>query len=150
MDLVTKTINQDLARFSVSADDLYAYTFGAPRASMTEPGYTNVHDVKDGDDLLLGYMFPEQWGFHNTGTYEEIHAADLEIATYAVNIEDLVDSSKIANVISGDSELTLDTGTRRGKEFMDEWLEFITSHGLTREYFNDVVKEPLSAIMRVY
>ena len=149
VDLAAKRINQNLAVYNVSKDDLYAYTFGAPRASVVETGYTNIHDVKDGNDLLLGYLFPAQWEFYNTGVYEEIHEADLEIDTYAVNTGDLTDSSKIANVISGESELTLDMGTRNAKGFMDEWLEFIISHGMTREYFDTEMKPPISAIMQV-
>lgn len=150
VDLVGKMMNRNLAAYNVTADDLYAYTFGAPRASLEETEYANIHDVKDGNDLLLGYMFPVQWGFYNTGVYEWIHEADLEIPTYALNIEDLTDPSKIGNVISGSSELTFDMGMRNGKEFMDEWLEFVTSHGMTREYFDTVMKEPISAIMQVY
>ena len=148
-DLVAKEINQNLATYNVSAEDLYAYTFGAPKASMVETKYTNIHDVKDGNDLLLGYLFPTQWGFYNTGVIEEIHEADLEILTYAVNIEDLTDASKIANVISGESELTLDIGTRNAKDFMDDWLGYITTHGMTREYFDSEIRPPLSAIMQV-
>lgn len=149
VDLVGREINQNLASYSVATEDLYAYTFGAPRASVVETEYANIHDVKDGNDLLLGYMFLEQWGFYNTGVYEEIHEADLEIPTYAVNIEDLVDDSRIFNVLGGGSEMTLETGERNGKEFMDEWLEYMTAHGLTREYFDSEIKEPLSAIMQV-
>ncbi|MBQ1528261.1 hypothetical protein IIZ77_01265, partial [Candidatus Saccharibacteria bacterium] len=149
VDLVAREINQNLATYSVAEEDLYAYTFGAPRASIVETKYANIHDVKDGDDLLLGYLFPKQWGFYNTGVYEEIHEADLEIETYAVNIEDLTDSSRIANVISGESGVTLDMNTRSAKEFMDEWLEFITMHGMTREYFDTTIKPPLSAIMQI-
>ena len=150
VDLAGKMMNRNLAAYSATAGDLYAYTFGAPRASLEETEYANIHDVKDGNDLLLGYMFPVQWGFYNTGVYEWIHEADLEIPTYALNIEDLTDPSKIGNVISGSSELTFDMGMRNGKEFMDEWLEFVTSHGMTREYFDTVMKEPISAIMQVY
>ena len=88
MDLVAKNINANIANYQLNPDDFYAYTFGAPRASLTATQYSNIHDVKDGNDLLLGYMFPELWGFHNTGTYEEIHPADLTITTSMVDISD--------------------------------------------------------------
>ena len=149
VDLVSKKINQNLATFGITANDLYAYTFGAPRASITNPEYSNTHDVKDGNDLLMGYLFPGQWGFYNTGTYESIHDADLEIPTYSINTTDLTDASRITNLISGEGEITIDMGTRNAKEFMDEWLQFITTHGLTREYFNSTVSPPLSAIMQL-
>lgn len=149
IDLVAKEINQNLKTYNTSANDLYAYTFGAPKASVVETKFANIHDVKDGNDLLLGYMFPEQWGFYNTGVYEEIHDADLQIPTYAVNIQDLVNSSNVMNAISGNGSLTIETGTKNAKEFMDEWLEFITAHGMTREYFDSVIKPPVSAIMQV-
>lgn len=150
IDLVAKMINENLSDYDMVADDFYVYTFGAPRASLIEPGYTNIHDVKDGNDLLLGYVFPELWGFHNTGTYEEIHPADLEIATSVINIAELADPATAANVLSDNEGLTRQVDTMNGREFMDDWMHFVTDNGLTREYFDTEIKEPLSAIMKLY
>lgn len=150
IDLVAKMINENLSDYDMVADDFYVYTFGAPRASLTEPGYTNIHDVKDGNDLLLGYVFPELWGFHNTGTYEEIHPADLEIATSVINIAELADPATAANVLSDNEGLTRQVDTMNGREFMDDWMHFVTDNGLTREYFDTEIKKPLSAIMKLY
>ena len=150
VDLVAKRLNENIASYDMTADDLYAYTFGAPRASATEPGYTNIHDVKDGNDLLLGYLFPEAWGLHNTGIYEEIHAPDLEIGTYAINTSDLADSSRVMNLLASNSGTITEFGTVNAKDFVDEWLEFIISHGLTREYFDTTIKPPLSQLMQIY
>ena len=150
VDLAAKMINEDFANYDMATDDFYVYTFGAPRASLTESGYTNIHDVKDGNDLLLGYVFPELWGFHNTGTYEEIHPADLTIPTSVINIHDLADPATAANILSDNEGLTEQVGTMNGREFMDAWIQFVNDNGLTREYFDAEVKEPLSAIMKLY
>ena len=150
VDLAAKMINEDLSNYDMEANDFYAYTFGAPRASVTEPGYTNIHDVKDGNDLLLGYVFPELWGFYNTGTYEEIHPADLEISTSVINIAELADPATAANVLANNDGLTEQVGTMNGRDFMDAWMKFVTNNGLTREYFDTEVKAPLSAIMKLY
>lgn len=150
VDLAAKMINENLSDYDMEAEDFYVYTFGAPRASITEPGYTNIHDVKDGNDLLLGYVFPELWGFYNTGTYEEIHPADLEIATSVVNIADLSNPATAFGVLVDNTGLTEQVGTMNGRDFMDSWIEFVTENGLTREYFDSEVKEPLSAIMKLY
>ncbi|MDO5481357.1 MAG: hypothetical protein Q4F60_03375, partial [Candidatus Saccharibacteria bacterium] len=150
VDLFAKKINENIANYKIAPDDFYAYTFGAPRASVTETGYANIHDVKDGNDLLLGYVFPELWGFYNTGTYEEIHPADLEVPTSVINIAELADPATAINVLSDNTGLTEQVGTMNGKEFMDDWLKFVTEKGLIREYFNAEVKAPLSAIMKVY
>ena len=150
VDLVAKKINENTLDYDMEADDFYVYTFGAPRASLTEPGYTNIHDVKDGNDLLLGYVFPELWGFYNTGTYEEIHPADLRIATSVINIAELADPATAANILSSNEGLTEQVDTMNGREFMDAWIHFVTDNGLTREYFDTEVKEPLSAIMKLY
>ena len=150
VDLAAKMINENLSDYDMEADDFYVYTFGAPRASLNEPAYANIHDVKDGNDLLLGYVFPEQWGFYNTGTYEEIHPADLEIATSVVNIAELVDPTTAANILSDNEGLIEQVGNMNGREFMDAWTQFVTDNGLTREYFDTEVKEPLSAIMKLY
>lgn len=150
IDLFAKSINENLTSYKLASDDIYAYTFGAPRASVTAPGFTNIHDVKDGNDLLLGNVFPELWGFHNTGTYEEIHPADLEISTSVINISDLVNPTTAANILSSNQGLTEPAGTMNGREFMDSWMQFVTDNGLTREYFDTEVKAPLSAIMKLY
>ena len=150
IDLAAKMINENLSDYDMVADDFYVYTFGAPRASLTEPGYTNIHDVKDGNDLLLGYVFPELWGFYNTGIYEEIHPADLEIATSVVNIAELADPATAANILSDNNGFIEQVDTMNGRDFMDAWMRFVTDNGLTREYFDTKVKEPLSAIMKLY
>lgn len=150
VDLVAKTVNENLSDYDMSADDFYVYTFGAPKASITEPKYTNIHDVKDGNDLLLGYMFPSEWGFYNTGTYEEIHPADLEITASVIDITDLADSSRAFNILSNNEGLTVAVDTMNGRDFMDAWIQFVNDNGLTREYFDTEVKAPLSAIMQAY
>ena len=150
VDLVAKKINENILDYDMKADDFYVYTFGAPRASLTEPGYTNIHDVKDGNDLLLGYVFPELWGFYNTGIYEEIHPADLEIATSVINIAELADPNTAANILSNNDGLIEQVETMNGRDFMDAWIRFVTDNGLTREYFDAEIKEPLSAIMKLY
>jgi len=150
VDLFAKKVNENIDSYDVSPEDFYVYTFGAPRASVVETQYSNIHDVKDGNDLLLGYVFPEIWGFYNTGVYEEIHPADLEITTSMVDISDLADSSRAMNLLSTNDGVTKTVSTMNGKDFMDAWIQFITDNGLTREYFDAEVKPPLSALMKVY
>ncbi|MBO7720031.1 hypothetical protein J6S35_00100 [Candidatus Saccharibacteria bacterium] len=150
IDLTAKAINQNLTNYDMESDDFYVYTFGAPRASATETNFDNIHDVKDGNDLLLGYVFPEIWGFYNTGTYEEIHPADLTITTSVIDITDLADGERAMNILASNNGVTMDVGTMNGKEFMDSWIQFVTANGLTREYFDGQIKEPLSALMQAY
>ena len=150
VDLFAKDINENIADYQIAPDDFYAYTFGAPRASINESKYANIHDVKDGNDLLLGYVFPKLWGFYNTGTYEEIHHADLEITASTINIADLADSSRALNILSSNDGLIEEVDNINGRDFMDAWLQFVNDNGLTREYFDTEVKAPLSAIMQAY
>ena len=150
IDLFGKAINANIKNYQMAPDDFYVYTFGAPRASTVATNYTNIHDVKDGNDLLLGYVFPELWGFYNTGTYEEIHPADLEITTSLVNITNLVNPATAINILSDNDGLTETVGPMNGRDFMDSWLEFVNENGLTREYFDSEIKAPLSAIMKIY
>ncbi|MBQ6396140.1 hypothetical protein IJH89_00975 [Candidatus Saccharibacteria bacterium] len=150
VDLAGKAINERLSDFSLDSNDLYIYTFGAPRASVTAPAYSNIHDVKDGNDLILGYLFPEAWGFSNTGVYEEIHPADLKITTSVVDITDLADLTRALELLTENTGLTRDVATENGRDFMDAWLNFVTENGLTREYFDSEIKPPLSAIMQAY
>ena len=150
VDLAAKTINANIADYDISPDNFYAYTFGAPRASITETKYPNIHDVKDGNDLLLGYVFPEAWGFYNTGIYEEIHPADLSIPTSVVDLTDLADSAKVMEVLVSGEPVTREVGSMNGRDFMDDWTKFVTESGLTRDYFNAEVKPALSEVMKAY
>ena len=150
IDLFARNLNNNLDNYQLSSGDFYAYTFGAPRASATNTLYANIHDVKDGNDLLLGYVFPELWGFYNTGIYEEIHPADLTIPASVINISDLADGTRAMNLLSSNEGLTEQVGTENGRDFMDDWLQFVNNNGLTREYFDNEVKAPLSAIMKLY
>ncbi len=150
IDLFGKAVNANITNYEMTPDDFYVYTFGAPRASIVATNFTNIHDVKDGNDLLLGYVFPELWGFYNTGTYEEIHPADLNITTSMVSIADLADPARAINVFSDNVSLTEDVSTINGRDFMDDWFQFVTDNGLTRDYFDTTVKPPLSAIMKIY
>ncbi len=150
IDLFAKNINTNIANYEMASDDFYVYTFGAPKASTVATNYNNIHDVKDGNDLLLGYVFPELWGFYNTGTYEEIHPADLNITTSVISIADLADPARALNVLSDNVSLTEDVATMNGRDYMDDWLQFVNDNGLTREYFDSAVKAPLSAIMKIY
>lgn len=150
IDLFAKNVNANITNYNLSTDDFYVYTFGAPKASVTETKYNNIHDVKDGNDLLLGYVFPEAWGFYNTGVYEEIHPADLNITTTTVDITLLADNTRAVELLSTNESMTKDVGTMNGRDFMDKWIRFVTKNGLTREYFDIEVRPPLSALMKVY
>ena len=150
IDLFGKAINANIANYQMAPDDFYVYTFGAPKASTIATNYSNIHDVKDGNDLMLGYVFPELWGFYNTGTYEEIHPADLNVTTSMINISDLTNPATALNILSNNEGLTEDVKTINGRDFMDDWLSFVNENGLTRTYFDSEVKPPLSAIMKIY
>lgn len=150
IDLVAKKVNENLDSFSMRAEDLYAYTFGAPKASTTETKYNNIHDVKDGNDLLLGYVFPEQWGMYNTGTYEEIHPADLIIPETVINVEDLKDPARVMNLLVNNDGTVEEVGQIGGKDFMDGFLKFAVEAGMTRDYFDTTIKPALSKLMKVY
>ena len=150
VDLVAKKINENLGNYDMGENDLYVYTFGAPRASVTEPKYSNIHDVKDGNDLLLGYLFPEAWGFYNTGTYEEIHPADLVIPETVISTEDLKDPANVINLLVNNDRTVVEVGEINGKEFVDEFLAFIIDAGVTRDYFNSEIRPALSRLMKVY
>ena len=47
VDLVAKKINENLSNYDMEANDFYAYTFGAPRASLTETKFSKVSRKKE-------------------------------------------------------------------------------------------------------
>ena len=65
-DLVGAYVNEHPAEFNTTPDDLYVYTFEAPRSSVSNKIYDNIHDYRNKNDII-NYVYPEQWGIYANG-----------------------------------------------------------------------------------
>lgn len=70
-NLVGKAMNEDPASFGTTADDIYVYTFEAPRCSADDTVYPNIHNIFDVNDLVP-HFYPESWGLYLNGIQEKI------------------------------------------------------------------------------
>lgn len=74
-NLVGKAINEDPDAFCTAEDDIYVYTFEAPRCSADAAVYKNIHNVFDVNELVP-HVCPEAWDMHLNGVEEKIGDPD--------------------------------------------------------------------------
>lgn len=70
-DLVGKAMNEDPKAFRTSADDIYVYTYEAPRCSADDTEYKNIYNIFDVNDLVP-HFYPEGWGLHLNGVQVKV------------------------------------------------------------------------------
>lgn len=74
--LASKIIKDNV--LEVSQENMYVYTFEAPRGLISEyaTGYSNVHNIVNDVDLVTSIP-PESYGFYRCGVDENIYNADV-------------------------------------------------------------------------
>ncbi len=70
-DLTGRYINEHLDELGITDDDVYVYTFEAPRASGRECGYKNIHNIIDPKDIVPK-VYPAKWALYNCGAAEKV------------------------------------------------------------------------------
>lgn len=70
-DLVGKAMNEDPKAFHTCADDIYVYTYEAPRCSADDTEYKNIYNIFDVNDLVP-HFYPEGWGLHLNGVQVKV------------------------------------------------------------------------------
>lgn len=70
-DLVGKAMNEDSKAFRTCADDIYVYTYEAPRCSDSDTVYNNIYNIFDVNDLVP-HFYPEGWGLHLNGVQVKV------------------------------------------------------------------------------
>ena len=70
-NLIGKAMNEDPGAFRTNAEDIYVYTYEAPRCSENDTVYKNIHNIFDVNDLVP-HFYPESWGLHLNGVAEKI------------------------------------------------------------------------------
>ena len=70
-NLVGKAMNEKPEAYCTNTDDIYVYTFEAPRCSEDDTVYQNIHNIYDDNDLVP-HLYPESWGLHLNGVKVQI------------------------------------------------------------------------------
>ncbi|MBQ3331240.1 MAG: hypothetical protein IJG87_08705 [Ruminococcus sp.] len=84
-NLVGKAMNEDPASFCTDKDNIYVYTYEAPRCSADAAVYPNIHNIFDVNDLVP-HLYPENWGLHLNGVQETIGDPDDTVMAAYFNL----------------------------------------------------------------
>lgn len=130
-DLTGKYINEHLDEFGISPDDIYVYTFEAPRACTVQTNYKNIHNICCDMDVIPK-LYPQSWGLYHAGTPEKLDFEPKQITLKELSISDgfgLKDT---------DEKMTL-------CEFEDKLISWLTDK-ISREKFDSDFK-PITDII---
>lgn len=70
-NLLGKAMNEAPADYHTHQDNIYVYTFEAPRCSADDKVYPNIRNIMDINDVVPR-MYPEAWGLCLNGVTEKI------------------------------------------------------------------------------
>ncbi|MBQ2582111.1 MAG: cell wall-binding repeat-containing protein [Ruminococcus sp.] len=98
-DMTGKLVNENLSEFGITENDLYDYAFAVPRASATNCGYKNIHDVVNSNDLIPRLM-PAAWGIGRAGTQELFSIGNTTVQPKRLNIMggDLISDKMVQDI----------------------------------------------------
>ncbi|MCR5653597.1 MAG: hypothetical protein K6F88_07320, partial [Ruminococcus sp.] len=132
-NLLGKSLNEHTDDYRISDDDIYVYTFDAPRSSFELTSYANIHNVVDSCDIIP-YVYPEIWGIYNSGVVEPVGSDDETIMT------------KQFNLFSPDP---MDYKEFKTSDFLREFADFLGTN-LSRETYSRNVAPYISRIAEIY
>ena len=84
-NLVGVHLNEDLKSYNMDDDDMYIYTFEAPKGVKEDNEYKNIHNVVNKNDLVT-HFYPETWGLYRSGIEEDITTERSTIKEKYLNI----------------------------------------------------------------
>ena len=134
-DLTGRYINTHPDEFGITEDDLYVYTFEAPRVSAEDTNYENIHNVISPIDMIPKF-YPDAWGLYDCGVEEYL---DPEIPLEDIKTMDL------KSIAKGGTDA--DTDPVALDRFEDEFIELVAS-STDREEFT-VLGEHLGSLIAV-
>lgn len=124
-DLTGKYINEHLDEFDITADDLYDYTFEAPRASATETKYENIHNVLNPNDIVP-QVYPKAWGIYTSGHDDILPVPDGKVQPKVLNVFGLkIEDEKLSGEPVDPVSMT---------EFEESFLALLTN-SITRDEY---------------
>ena len=122
-------INNHLGEFNTTEDDLYVYTFEAPKAVNSSITYNNIYNIKNINDIIP-MVYPEEWDLHTNGN--EISIGESQTITIYTGLEEITEYGEI--------ELN---------EFYQQFFSWLTSR-LSRELYSEQLEAPVSKLFDIY
>lgn len=133
-NLVGREMNEDPDAYHTCADDIYVYTFEAPRSSADDTVYENIRHITDVNDLVPRF-FPEAWGLHLNGVTEKIGDPSDTLMTKKFQLN---------------SDGYIADHEERAKSLFLEQLETFVSSAVTREQYAVSYQQVFSALCELY
>ena len=131
-NLLGKTINDNLDSFATTADDIYVYTYEAPRCTPDPVAYENIHNYIDENDIVPK-VYPAAWPMSRHGVDVEVGDTEATIMTKEFTpVEPYgIDFKKVDR-----------------SEFLDEFVALLGTN-LDRQTYVEVLEQPLNELLDV-
>jgi len=83
-NLLAKRVNDDVV---AKAENIYAYTFEAPKGALERGEYNNIYNIISSGDIITNFA-PEAYGFTRYGQDIDAYTADIDakLAAYDANL----------------------------------------------------------------
>ena len=132
-NLVGRAMNEDYAAYCTTKDDIYVYTFEAPRCSADDTVYQNIYNIFDVNDVVP-HLCPEAWGLHLNGVEVKIGNPDDTLLTQYFN----------PNV----DGYVVDYQERAKSLFLEQFDSFLGTT-ISREQYASAYEEPISSALEI-
>ena len=132
-NLVGRELNEHPDLYETTADDIYVYTFEAPKCTDEPIAYENIHNIVDSSDIIT-MLYPGIWPAGRNGVDIEIGDAEETFMTKQFVIEEpyIIDYKE--------TELT---------PFISEFADLV-GNNVDRTTYADQVEEHLSSLAEMY
>ncbi len=150
-DQLGKLINENLKDFSITENDLYDYTFAAPRSSASANGYKNIHDVIDPYDGVPRLLL-KGWGMERTGTEYIIPCEKQTFQPKIINVGGgfkIEDKTKTVTDTETGEKKTVPADPIDADKFLDDFSKLL-SDNISRETYDaekDVIPKAITRLI---
>ena len=131
------SISRNLAGFTLQPDNIFAYTFNAPRAAtnIRFPTLHNIHNVINPSDIVP-HVAPAEWGFVRYGVDRYIDSGDIT-----------VELTQLAEINIFPPSLTLVSTQEPMSDHASRLIDGLADGGISRENYAAEIQPVIRAII---
>ena len=139
-DLFGKYLNENASSLNIAEDDIYVYTFEAPKTTTDEVSYANIHNCVDENDFVT-YVYPENWGFGNCGVKEVINTGNKKLTKKRIDLNEL---------ILGSDDFIKNDGKATYAGFIGSFIDWLSDDKyVSRETYVQYLQDDLGELVEV-
>ena len=132
-NLVGKELNERPDLYETTADDIYVYTYEAPRCTVAPVPYENIHNIIDSNDVVT-QVYPAVWDAGRHGIDEEIG-----------NLDEMMMSKRF----SLSEPYIRDFRETNMSEFVSEFVDFVGIN-IDRQTYAESLQDHISGLIDMY